>query len=393
MNKIKDFFKYPMLVIFSLFIMVLFIFDIAKPDKEYSDNEKLKQFPKFTMERLFKNEFTLEYEEYLNDQFIFRSNWIDLKSVSEMVLGKIENNGVAYGKDDYLFSKKTSSDNKRIKNNNKFINDYIKTSKNHITFGIIPNSYAIMDELLPMGMEYININQKELIDNIYSNINGENLTKLDIYSVMEQNKDKSQIYYKTDHHWTTLGAYNVYKEYMKSLNLEYVELSELEEYMGVVDNFLGTYYSKTKNFNVVPDQILYYDVPVTDVTIEGKRTIKDRHKNDVTIDNLYMESMFYEYDKYAAFLYGNNGLTIIKSDNNKNHVDGKTSRILLFKDSYSNCFVPFLTYSFDEIYVVDLRSYTPDTAKEVKKVRFDETLIMYNFESYQSETNFPRIKL
>ncbi len=395
-SSIKDIFKYPMVIIFAVFIMVLFLCDIIKPDKVYSENEnkKLAQFPTFSWSKLFKNEYTLEYEKYVNDQFVLRDNWIALKSMSELALGKIENNGVAYGKDDYLFNKSTKTEDRTIKMNNGFVNDYInKNAETHITFGLIPNSYDILKDKLPIGMENILINQKEQINNIYREIKGDNLSKLDLYSVMEKNRDNGQIYYRTDHHWTTEGAYQAYKTYMESLGLKYAELSELEQYKHTVPGFLGTYYSKSKNFNVVTDNITYYDVPVTSVTIEGKKTVKDQFDNEVTIDNLYMESMFDKRDKYAAFLYGNHGLTIIKSDNNKNKAEGKTSRILVFKDSYSNCFVPFLTYSFDEVYVVDLRSHTPTNAQILKRVKMDEILIMFNFESYQNESNFTRLGL
>lgn len=101
--------------------------------------------------------------------------------------------------------------------------------------------------------------------------------------------------------------------------------------------------------------------------------------------------MLAQRDKYAAFLYGNNGLTVIPSENNLNHQEGKTSRVLLIKDSYGNCLAPFLTYSYDEVYVVDLRSLPMKLSDLVSQTQFDDIWILYNFTSFQQDKDLARI--
>ena len=84
-------------------------------------------------------------------------------------------------------------------------------------------------------------------------------------------------------------------------------------------------------------------------------------------------------------------MTVIKSRNNCTQEAGKTSRVLLFKDSFGNSFAPFLTYNYDEVYVVDLRSNLTPVSELMSQVEFDDVLILYNFLSFSSSADVARI--
>ena len=105
-NFIDDLYK----VVFFLFLFGYTLFDLTQTDREYSEfeNKYLAQKPPFTMKAFLNNEWTQDYEEYINDQFVLRDDWITLKSVCESMLLKIENNGIAYGEDGYMFEKFTT---------------------------------------------------------------------------------------------------------------------------------------------------------------------------------------------------------------------------------------------------------------------------------------------
>lgn len=142
-----------------------------------------------------------------------------------------------------------------------------------------------------------------------------------------------------------MGAYHAYRAFIQSRGLQAVELGALEPFAYYVDGFYGSYYSKCKLFSAVPDTIEVYDIPFDSITIDGeeKSTLHDLSKWTVR-------------DKHAGFLWGNNGLTVIKSENNLNHAEGETSRVLLINDSYRQSVRAVLTYSYDEVWVIDLRS-------------------------------------
>lgn len=408
--------KYPLLVVFAVFMLGLFGLDMCFTSNPYSEleNRQLKQKPVFTLESLMKNQYTKDYEEYINDQFVGRDGWITLKSVFESVLAKTENNGVAYGKDGYLLNKMYDPilaesrpngtgfggdgqvdssipvvDTAQLERNAGFLNKFLASYSGHVTVAIAPNSYQVLRDKLPVGLP--DVDQAKAIGELYSKLEGENFTTLDLLTPLTQEASERQVCYRTDHHWTTDGAWVGYVAYAESRGLDYVSLEELAPYRKEEPGFLGTYYNKTKNYNVQPDTLVWYDIPVDDVTIDGKREVPQADGSVAEVTGIYQIEKFDTRDKYAAFLYGNNGLTILKSSNNKNHEEGRTSRVLVIKDSYGNCFAPFLTYSYDEVWVADLRNMTFKVSEVVTENQFDDVLVLYNFDTFQSDRNVSRI--
>ncbi len=381
--------QYPLLVFFALFILGLFVADMFATGREFSEmeNRYLKQRPKFSIKALVENEYTLDYEKFINDQFVARDAWITLKSVSETALGKIENNGVAYGRDDYQFQKAPTADEETLGNNLGYLQEFLETYQGHVTVGIIPNSYQVLENKTPVS--FPGVDQEPYIRQIYEGVKGR-VDTLDLLSVMTQHRDE-YIYYRTDHHWTTLGAFYAYQAYAQSRGLAAAGPEQIEPYAHNVEGFLGTYYSKSKKFDTRSDTITWYDFPVGEVTIDGKTTILNSQKQEIPVEGMYEVAKWQERDKYAAFLYGNNGLTVIPSQCNLNHQEGRTSRVLVIKDSYGNSFAPFLTWSYDEVYVVDLRSLTEKMSELTARVQFDDVLVLYNYQSFESDRNIARL--
>lgn len=380
MQKLK---QYGFLIFFAAFILLLSLVDVLTPTHESSEmeNRPLEQRPKITWNALITDDdsqkYSLKYETYTNDQFVGRDAWITLKSISESALGKIENNGIVYGKDSYMFEKYTKTDDWRIDKNLEFLNGFFASysEKAPITFAIVPSAYAVYPERLPAQLQ--NVDQKAYIDSIYGKL-PEHVRRFDVFPSLEREKE-DYIYYRTDHHWTTLGAYRAYADMMAALGRPVAPLEALEQYKRPVMDFYGTYYSKCKLFSAVPDEINYYDLPTDQIRIDGA----DK-------PSLYDASKWETRDKYAAFLWGNNGVTVINSQNNPAHEEGKTSRVLLIKDSFGNSFAPFLTYSYDEVYVVDLRSVAK-LSEAIGDAAFDDVIVMYNFMNFSSDTNIARL--
>lgn len=381
MNLLKKILKYPVVLAFFLFIFLFTAVDLVKPDREYSEfeNKYLTQRPEFTLASFLNNEWTSKYETYLNDQFVLRDDWITLKSICESMLLKIENNGIAYGADDYLFEKFTTlagdslaQFERNVGYEKTFIDTYGETVP--ITFTIIPNAYMILPEKLPEGLTQVD--QAAYTAPIYEAV-GDKAQVVDFTGALTAHKD-DYIFYRTDHHWTTLGAYYAYAAYAESLGMEPVALDSLS---GIeVPDFYGTYFSKAKKFDAVADTITYYPIADAGVIIDGQEA-----------DGYYDLSKFEVRDKYAAFLRGNNGYTVIKSGVREVPEGQEPSKILVIKDSYANSFVPFLLYNFDEVHVVDLR-YSAVSMKELLSTEnFDQVLLMYNFMNLVTDTNLYKL--
>ena len=123
--------KYPLLILFAVFLYALAIASLLTPPREDSvmENRKLAQKPKLTVSSLLAvrtaDKYTQKYETFMNDQFIGRDGWITLKSICESALGKIENNGVVYGRNGYMFDKFTSLDERRLNLNIQTVTEFV----------------------------------------------------------------------------------------------------------------------------------------------------------------------------------------------------------------------------------------------------------------------------
>ena len=385
MKKWKELAGKPVIWLFALFILGFTGWDLLTPDREMSEmeNRVLQQKPSLTLSTLFAKgdkAYSQRYEKYINDQFVLRDQWITLKSRAESVLAKIENNGIAYGKDGYLFEKVVSVDEENLADNIQYIREFLEMyPQQSVTFSIVPNAYTVLTDKLPIGFEAITVDQRARTAGIYSQLSGENLHILDITDTLAAHSQE-YIYYRTDHHWTTYGAYLAYCQYVKSLGLTPVSQETLDTVKGgVVEGFYGTFDAKAKKADVQPDAITWYDIPCR-VEI-----------NQEAVDSLHDLSKFEVRDKYAALMRGNNALTVLYSQCNQDHQDGKTSRVLVVKDSYGNSMIPYLCYNFDEVYAVDLR-YLGKMSAVLADMEFDDLLILYNFANFVDDTNIPKLR-
>lgn len=403
----KKILQYPIAVLFALFISVFFLVDVFNSDRAFSEfeNTSLAQKPAFSWSSFVDGSFGSKYVKYINEQFLGRDNWISMKAVADMGLGRIESHGVTYGDDHYLMEKLEIVEDQNypanagtnivkqtsLNRSNGMVSSFLQMYDQPITFSLVPNSYAILEDEVPTG--FPGADQQAYTQQIYQTLSeaDDQLEIVDFSDTLSQHKDE-YIYYRTDHHWTTLGAYYAYVAYCEQKGLTPVSLEELEE--NKVEDFYGTFYSKAKRPSQPADTITWYDVDVDEFAFVANlqqdkqlaqlgEVVQEDGLELLRVDSMMDRRKFEVRDKYAAFMWGNSGYVKIKSSHNLNHQEGKTSRLLLFKDSYANSMIPYLTYNYDEIIVVDLR-YMAKSTKELMQEEFDDIFVMYNFSTYVS---------
>lgn len=403
----KKILQYPIAVLFALFISVFFLVDVFNSDRAFSEfeNTSLAQKPAFSWSSFVDGSFGSKYVKYINEQFLGRDNWISMKAIADMGLGRIESHGVTYGDDHYLMEKLEIVEDQNYPANagtnivkqtsldrsNGMVSSFLQMYDQPITFSLVPNSYAILEDEVPTG--FPGADQQAYTQQIYQTLSeaDDQLEIVDFSDTLSQHKDE-YIYYRTDHHWTTLGAYYAYVAYCEQKGLTPVSLEELEE--NKVEDFYGTFYSKAKRPSQPADTITWYDVDVDEFAFVANlqqdkqlaqlgEVVQEDGLELLRVDGMMDRRKFEVRDKYAAFMWGNSGYVKIKSSHNLNHQEGKTSRLLLFKDSYANSMIPYLTYNYDEIIVVDLR-YMAKSTKELMQEEFDDIFVMYNFSTYVS---------
>lgn len=403
----KKILQYPIAVLFALFISVFFLVDVFNSDRAFSEfeNTSLAQKPAFSWSSFVDGSFGSKYVKYINEQFLGRDNWISMKAVADMGLGRIESHGVTYGDDHYLMEKLEIVEDQNypanagtnivkqtsLNRSNGMVSSFLQMYDQPITFSLVPNSYAILEDEVPTG--FPGADQQAYTQQIYRTLSeaDDQLEIVDFSDTLSQHKDE-YIYYRTDHHWTTLGAYYAYVAYCEQKGLTPVSLEELEE--NKVEDFYGTFYSKAKRPSQPADTITWYDVDVDEFAFVANlqqdkqlaqlgEVVQEDGLELLRVDGMMDRRKFEVRDKYAAFMWGNSGYVKIKSSHNLNHQEGKTSRLLLFKDSYANSMIPYLTYNYDEIIVVDLR-YMAKSTKDLMQEEFDDIFVMYNFSTYVS---------
>ena len=346
-------------VLFCGFIGAMAVLIAFLPKQEVSVNEKrtLAKFPEFSVQKLFNGKWEKDFETYISDHFPARNFFASTDSYYMLYSGRNGSNGVYKGKDGYIINTPVKCDEEKLNVNITAINNFVKNTGIETKLIVVPSTGYIMSEELPkVHTEY---NDGEIIDDIKNR--AENVEFIDIRDTLTENKDK-QIYYKTDHHWTSYGAYLAYKKWAGSENIEVRSDYDIES----TDGFFGTTYSKSALWYEKSDSIETWEYPIN-VTV----TINDGFEDEVC-DDMFFKEHLEELDKYPVFLDGNHNFErIVNNDND----DGK--KVLVIKDSYAHCFVPFMAENCSQIDMVDLRYYLNNVSALTEHNSYDEVLILY----------------
>jgi hypothetical protein len=367
--------SYPALALFFLLLFGMAFGNLCWPKRTWSEleNRNMAQMPSFAWKDLMDGDFLSGFSSYLQDQFMMRDAWISTESFTNAaVLQKSEEGGILYGKDHWMFTKlfRLTASNKKLMNNNlSAVQTFAKAHPGKVTFLLAPSASDIYPEELPLAAPMID--EDSNLDAIFQSV-GEVAEVIDPRAVFRENKNQ-YLYYKTDHHWTTLGAYLAYQQFCAQQGLTPFDASAASEQ---VTDFYGTHYSTARLWNAQPDTITWFP-------LENQMTIyqvsgEDTFTPDKT-ESLVNTEKFVTRSKYSAFLDGNNGYSVI---------DGNGSgSILVVKDSYANCFIPFLTANYAKIGVIDFRSFGYGLDALIDSEGYDHVLVLYNFQTFISDTH------
>ncbi len=338
------------------------------------ENRKAAQSPAFSIEGLLDGSWQSSFAIWMQDQFVLRDQWINAqRATDEIVFQKVEEGGILIGKDQWMFTKLFTVDDsiqKQLDKNVQAVSDFAAKYPGKVTFLLAPSASVIYSEELPAGAPMVDENA--MLDEIFSEI-GQSADVLDLRDVFTANKDQ-YLYFKTDHHWTPLGAYLAYQQFCTLKGLTPFDCAARES--ATVEDFQGTHYSATRLWNVENDSITYYPLenPMTIFRITGEAQYEPE-----TTENLINTEKFSTRDKYAAFLDGNNGYSVIEGNG--------TGSILVVKDSYANSFIPYLTENYAKIGVVDFRNFKYGLDSTIAQEGYDQILILYNFQTFIADTN------
>lgn len=361
-------------IIFILTLFLFLIINIIVPNKEKSvqENRMLATKPKFRLSSLISGDYDEKFEAYMDDQFVGRDMWRKLKVTVDRICGSRLENGVYIGRNGQLLEQIEVADENHLAANIKAIKSFSESQKKiPVRMMLVPDAANVLNHSLPALAKPED--QTQMFSMVRKDL-GDSVEWIDVST--ELNKHKTEkIYYKTDHHWTTLGAFYAFQAAAPSLGIE-GDLSGKYVSHAVSNSFNGMLASKSGVNLGEKEQIDIY-VPTeedTDLIIdyvdEGKRST-----------SLYDSSKLKEKDQYTVFLGGNSSLLDIRT------VSTSTKRLLLVKDSFANSFIPFLTPYYREIVVVDPRYYSGTINDLMDSYRISEVLFLYSGNTFFKDNN------
>lgn len=358
-------------LIFLAFIGAFFILNLVLPDRQFSEQENryLQMRPEFSFKSLFSGDYTSKFETYTTDQFTFRDEWITLKAASELALGKQENNDVHLCENGTLIEGFKRPENSVLDSNMSALNTLVGNTDAKVYFALIPDKSDLYSSLLPKNVP--NDSEKEVIDYCYGQSNA---TNVDIYSALSAHTDE-YIFYRTDHHWTSLGAYYGLSALAESMGLPCPALDSYTDRHVVSEEFYGTTWSSSGFSWVDPDTMEIF------VNAPESLKVTSYPQGSPVEGKLYDFSFLEKKDKYSMFMGGNCPMHVIETGN-----EDKPS-LLILRDSYTDSLIPFLLDDFSEIHVLDLRYYRASLKAYIEQNNFDNVLVCYSVSNFCSDSN------
>lgn len=367
-KKQSSYFK-ALFIIIAVVILALDVIFILLPDKKVSEteNRSLEQFPRLNFTTLTNGRFETRFDRYVADQFPARDTWVGMKSTTDILSGKTENNNIFLGKNGYLIQ------NMSIPNDETYqekLGD-IRTLKNshpEVYFNalVAPTALSVLSDYLPANA--VHTDGDAFFERVKADISGMGVAFTDVRGALRKAAEEEQVYYRTDHHWTTPGAYAAYKEMAKELELPGKDAKYKP--LLVSDSFKGTL-SASSAFRTSETDPVYVYLPEEEIPYsvfyvsEGKMTA-----------SFYDAECLNARDHYTIFFNGNHPEIKIETA----AVD--RGNLLIIKDSYANCFVPFLAPDFKKIIMVDPRYFTGDIDALISSEQIDTVFYIYNISTF-----------
>lgn len=362
-------------VIFMVLLLGLAGKEALSHQRTYSPVEKreLQTRPEISITKVLDGRFQKKYESYLRDQFPGRDHWVSFQTDMELFMGKNEIHNVYIGKNHYLLEHYTKKefDPQQISKNLQALEKFVgKTKQNaDVHVMMVPTKSWILREKLPAFAPHYK--EQKFYDALQQKLEKEDVL-ISVEPVLDAHKEE-EIYYRTDHHWTTLGAWYAYEQYTKAVGGDLQRAQGKKKFRCISKDFYGTTYAKI-NYARQADKIEIYE-PADKLRVVynmGEKKTK----------TLYDFSFLKTADQYSVFTGGNQAVLEI-TGGIKN---GKT--LLLIKDSFANSILPFLAEDYEKLVVVDLRQLNVSGDRLLEMFSPTDILILYNSAQFAQDKEF-----
>ena len=329
------------------------------PRKTFSEMEKryLAETPDFRWETVFSGQWSREAEDYLADHVPGRNLLVGIHAYMELFAGRQHLKDV-WLEDGKLLEAPVAPDEAAVARNMKAINALADKLEQKIHVMVVPSAGWAA------GVE--GYTDEESLQAI-SAAAGESVVPVRVEQIYA---GRPELYYNTDHHWTSEGAHLGYTAFAEAVGREARAAEDFT--VTAAENFQGSTYSRSALWLTPGETIELWQgsegLTVTNGETEGVH------------QGIFYRERLEEADKYTVFLDGNHSIVRVKNP-------GKQGKLLVIRDSYSNCLGGFLAESYGEVVLVDLRYYRQPVSELAAQEGFDDILVCYSCANFLTDTN------
>lgn len=379
------------------------------------ENRQLTPFPAYSDSALWSGNYFRQVDQYYADNFPLRNRWINVSGSFRNKFGFESGDIKIYEPANDAEANEITDTTKNTVNSGPLPDDgavgevkkrlFVFKNRAFEMFGgstAMGKSYAnvinsynrlgipdlqVYNLIIPVALEFeLTEKYKKLqkpnrpaIESIYNELDS---TIKKVWAIDEIRKHREEyIYFNTDHHWTSLGAYYAYRAFCETAGLTPVSLDTVR--YKVKSTFLGSLYRLTRDpklkenpdsvkYYLFRDSVRFYIGSSNSLTYWGKSKMYGEGANGS--------------NSYSVFLQGD--LPIVKMETQ--HNNGR--KIVIVKESYGNAFAPFLVNNYEKIIVVDQRYYTGDFVAMLKKEGINELLFINNIFAAHTPFHIEKIK-
>lgn len=348
------------IVLFCGFLASMSLMYLFLPKTAFSEAEKryLAEAPELQWNAVASGAWGSEAETYMADHIPGRNFFVGLNAYFNLLTGRQIGEDIWLA-DSRLVEAPVAEDSQAVQSNMAAINSFSEAAAQPVDLMIIPSAgwAADLDEY----------KDPAIIESIYAAAS-DTVRPVDVSGIFA---GKPELYFKTDHHWNSAGAHSAYTAYMDSISREAKNAESFEK--EVAAKFQGSTYSRSA--------LWLTDAEDLELWHSGSELMVTNGETDGTHEGVFYYERLEEADKYTVFLDGNHSLVRIKNAN----ADGK---LLVIRDSYSNCLGCFLAESYGEVVLVDLRYYKQPISQLAQQDVFDNILICYSIGNFMTDANF-----
>jgi len=362
-------------VLFAGFTAVMLVLFLVLPKSDFSELEKraLAQPPKTDAEAILSGTFGQEAETYIADHLPGRSFFVGLSNYYDLLSGRQGTKDILTASGDRLVEKPNRWNETAAQRNMKAINSFADSLGQKVDLMIVPSAgFVLRDSVQGLHSAFTD---DKIIESIHA-LAGDNVRPVSLLNAFTQAQDRGALYYRTDHHWTALGAYTAAQVYLDNA-LPAKESYRVEGF----DGFYGTTHSRSGLWLTKPDTVELWD--------DGNSYTVTAYSNASDTDGKTHDSLFYrdrlqERDMYTVYLNGNQPLVRIRNAAGE-------GKLLVIRDSYANCLGTLLAGKYEEVVLVDLR-YWKTPVSDLASEGFDDVLVCYSLYNFLTDVNFPWLK-